>query len=618
MAYSAAGGAVEKVLDFLKTEGESRTKSKKNGHETYQAYEKDFIRVKATLEAEIVQGKENVQKHTAHGQEQRARAEKCGAEMQECETVAAGHKENQKKSKREHDKDIAIKNKDRKELDTAVRALERALSVLRNTPAGAPAFLQQDTSRMEAVVAAIAAVVHAAGSVKSPAAQRVTEMLQLNQPQAQTQTYTSKSGSIIDKVSELLEDAETKLSALDTDIMKARHAFEVTQKALQNAFETEEEKRTQANKCKQDANAQAGEADTKLTGASNKYDADVKELDAAEMEFRETTSEHKKTQERLAKEIAAIKTAVQKLSTQLGGGFLQINKKAGKGYEQRARAASFLRKLGHELKSFGLLQAAASVSSRQPKFGKVLTLITDMIDHMEKKKQEAQDAEEKCKTELAKITKDLAVNGRLYEKQDARLTKITSDIENIKTEIAQNQEELQETQRAAAEADALRFGEAQDHKQEVEELDKAIDVLSSVYEDIKDEGLGKLVLSILQDAIDGAKTEKEESESTERKAQKMHEKVQQARQVAIMKNQTQGDALKNELQSLGVRRNDVSGDRTDAQSNLQSSKELQSETTARCTQTVQSHAERMATMDREIEGLKDAVAILTNNDNVEE
>lgn len=596
--------------NFLTRNRKAVRRAKKNNLDTYREYEKEHIKESATLEAEIGNGDEKVQEFTAHAQEQRARSEKCRAEMQEAETIGAGIKENMKASKQEHDEDTSIKNKDRVELATAVNALERAITVLKAQPSGGAAFLQQDTSKMEAVVAAVAAVVHAAGSVKSPAAQKVTEMLQLNQPQASVQNYTSKTGGIIEKVGELLEEAENKLSELDSLIMKARHAFEVTQQAFQAAFNTEGDRRTQGKKCMEDATAQAGEADTKLAGATSKFEADSRELSEAKQEYRGKTKEHNEAQERLTKEIAALDSGIQKLSTFVAAGFLQISKKAGKGHDQRARAASFLRKLGHELKSFGLLQAAVSVSSRTEKFTKVVQLITDMIDRMEKKMQAAQDAEEKCKTELAKLKKDVAISANIFAKTDARVTKMTSDIANIETEVGQAQSDLKETREASADSEQLRIKEATNHKAEQEELNKAIEVLSSVLEDIRDV-VGELVVTILQDAIDSSKAEKEESDNAERKSKNMHEKVQHARQVAMAKNEMQIQSQKKELQSLAVRLNDLNSDRSDAQSNSQSAKELQGETVAKCTQKVQSHEEKMAAMQREIEGLKEAVAILT-------
>merc|ERR1719217_1371243 len=112
--------------------------------------------------------------------------------------------------------------------------------------------------------------------------------LKLAQPQATVSAYESKSGGIVEQISDMKEKAEETLSGARNTEMKENHNFQMMEQSLTDAITVCKEKLSAAKSSIATYTEEMGKAKGELEETTKTKAADVAYLDSLKLECSET------------------------------------------------------------------------------------------------------------------------------------------------------------------------------------------------------------------------------------------------------------------------------------------------------------------------------------------
>jgi len=496
-----------------------------------------------------------------------------------------------------------------------VDSLERALVVLKR---GQTSFLQaRDQDTLKKMTMSLSKIIEA-NWVNSKDKAVVQSLLQSTseendedlslQPQAKTSSYQSQGSGILDTISDMKEKAESTLSDARAAEMKANHEYEMLKQNLEMQISTMKKRMSEATTEKsglEDAKATAEEelSSTKKTLADDeKYLEDLKQ--SCSMKAQEWATRQKDA----AGELAAIAKAKEVLESGVKV-FLEVSSKTHSKNDEisakRDRVVAILSKL--EDHSYFFTQIKSEARAGGP-FDKVKGLIEDMITRLEKEAAEEADAKAFCDKETSESKAKQAELTATSDKSQVRIEKATATIAELKEQIKALQEQMAEMDAAQAEATSLRNKEheeylkaSKEYKDSAEAVANAIAVLTDYYssgsfvqtKEAPEFGgaktdIASTIMGMLEVAESDFTTLLAESEASEKEAQSNYDKLTKQNTITKTAN-TQ----------------EVKGKELDAVLSYLDKLKPQCETK------VMSYAERVAKREAEIEGLKEALEILS-------
>merc|ERR1719379_1291927 len=443
------------------------------------------------------------------------------------------------------------------------------------------------------------------------------------QPQAATSSYQSQGSGILDTISDMKEKAESTLSDARAAEMKANHEYEMLKQSLEMEISTMKKPGLE------DAKASAEEelAATKKTLADDeKYLEDLKQ--SCSMKATEWATRQKDA----AGELAAIAKAKEVLESGVKV-FLQVSTKAkvrdDGSASKRERIVSVLAKIAETDKSYFFAQVKSE--ARAGPFDKVKGLIESMITRLEKQAAEEAEAKAFCDTETSKSKAKQADLTAKSDKSQVRIEKATATIAELKTQIKTLQEQTAEMDAAQAEATALRSKEneeylkaSKDYKDSAEAVANAIAVLQEYYSSgsfaqVKEEpelggaktDIAETIMSMLEVAESDFTSLLAEAEASEKAAQSSYDKLtkQNALTKAASTEEVKGKEakVKSEETALLNYKEDFATTGKELDAVLSYLDKLKPQ----CETKVMTYAERVAKREAEIEGLKEALEILS-------
>merc|ERR1719160_2290202 len=269
------------------------------------------------------------------------------------------------------------------------------------------------------------------------------------------------------------------------------------------------------------------------------------------------------------------------------------------GDDARSQVVRILRQISKKSHSYKLMQLVASVQSDP--FGKVRGLIEDMIAKLTKEAAEEADQKSFCDEEIGESkAKQADLSGKL-DKTTSRIAKAEADKAKLTEEIKMLEQEIAEIDAGQAEATKVRQKEheeylkaSSDFKDSAAAVAKAIDVLSEYYNNAgfaqvaskeapefggAKSDVGSTIVSVLEVAESDFTSLLAETEADESSAQAAYDKLTEENTV-----------------TKTTKAADVKG---------KVSQEKQLEVA------LGNYAERKAKREQEIEGLKEALEILS-------
>jgi hypothetical protein len=523
------------------------------------------------------------------------------------------------------------------ELVDTVDSLERAIVVVGR---GQVSFLQsRDKDEMQKYTMALSKIIESNWVNKEDKA-AVQSLLQSStsdgdedlslQPQASAAAYSSQGGGILDTIKDMKEKAESTLSDARAEEMKAAHAFALTKQALETELATMKKRMSEATTEKSGLEESKASAEEELTATEKTLADDEKYLEELKQSCSMKAAEWETRQKDAAGEMAAIAKAKEVLVSGVKV-FLQVTSKTqtkdNADDAKRQRVVSLLQNIKDRSYFFSQLKSTA----RDGPFAKITGLIEGMISRLEKEAAEEADAKSFCDAETKKSKAKQAELTATSDKHAVRIEKATATIAELKEKIKMVQEQMAEMDASQAEATALRTKEheeyakaSKDYKDSAEAVANAISVLEAYYSGGsfvqskqapelggKSGDIASTIMGMMEVAESDFTTLLAESEAQEKAAQTAYDKLKEQNAVTRAANVEDVKGMEASVKSEDSALLNYKEDYATTGKELDSVLLYLDKLKPQCETKVMSYAERVAKREAEIEGLKEALEILS-------
>lgn len=632
-ALSLVSGAspIAKVIQLLQ---DLHAKVSKEGEEADAVYEElsgSCKKKNQQLGFEIKAGSREVEELSAAIQDHRAKGEALQQKIGDLTGKISSAEQDLKQATEIRHKERSDFVAEQQELEDTIHTLGRAIAVIgREMNKGGASMVQLQSAT--SLVQAIGALVQAT-AIGAADAGRLTALVQSSDSSDDSdmgapagEVYTSKSGGIVGVLEDLLAKAQAQLDSLTKAETTNQYNFDRLGGSLSDEIKYGNKDMAESKKNL----AATSEARSTATGDLDATSLDLKsdkdglqELKQDCMESANDYAENKKSRE---EELAAITKAKEIIveATSFGQtSFVQISTSADlSNYE----AVRFIRDLARKNNSPSLSQLAsrmAAVMHGTGGFDKVIALIRDMIAKLEN--EAGADATEKafCDKEMAETTEK-------KEDKEQDINKLTTSIDQKSAKSSKLKEQVAELQKALADlaenqatATKIRGDEKALYVKTKSDTEKGLAGVKAALKVLRDyyggqashgsaSGAGQGIIGLLEVVESDFSKSLAEMIATEEGAASAYDRGTKENQMERkMKEQDAKYKAKeaSELDKAGV---DATSDRAGIQEELDAVMEYFATLQRRCVAKAESYSDRAAARVAEIQGLKEALDILSS------
>jgi len=450
------------------------------------------------------------------------------------------------------------------------------------------------------------------------------DSLSLHQPQAKTSAYESHSDGIVTTLEDMKDKAEDALQGARKKEMKAQHSFALIEQSLADAIETLKDRQSDASSSKQDNVQAKGKASGELASTQKNKASDESYVNELTNDCKAKASEWEERQRTSSEEMAAIAKAAEILSSGVKA-FVQVSSKNVKDVsELRQKATDLLKKLSRKYQSFALMQAAHMALSDP--FVKVRGLIENMIAKLQEESNKDATHEAFCQEEMAKTTKSRENKTMRSDKFQARIDEATSTIAELTDSVRELQSQISSNHDAQKAATALRNEQhnaytkaSQDYSESAEAVARAVEVLKNYYQSGGAPGsargdAGHSIIEILEVAESDFTRLLAESEAEEREAADAYDALTKKNKESNLAKKAEVQGKQSEVKTLEVALTHFREDHTTVNKELDAVMSYLDKLKPDCASKAMSYEERKARREAEIDGLQDALQILSADD----
>merc|ERR1719355_79597 len=444
---------------------------------------------------------------------------------------------------------------------------------------------------------------------------------------------TLDSNAIVDTLTEMTDEAEESLTTTRKREQEAAQAFALLKQSLESETKGMKEELGESTQFKASSAEKLAAAQEDLVVTTKAFDEDtayLKELkrdcQTRAREFEVTVKDNNAELTALgkAKAILLKKFALVQTSTKVHA----LAKAQMQDEDPKARALRSIEKLGRKLGSTALISLAYRAASDP--FGKVRSMIEDMIAKLLQEAAEEATQKAFCDKEIgeSKASKD-EKQGKL-DKTNSRLEKAESTIATLTEQVTTLSAEIAESDKALADATALRSKEKATFKAVEKDLSEsqeacaaATEVLREYYEGASliqmgqktqsqtdEQGDGSGILGMLEVAESDFAQGLAEARTVESAAQAEFDKLSSESKMLKATKSMEIKGKQSEIGSLKTTVSDLGSDKEGLTGELDAVLAYLDKLKPQCETKVPSYAERKAAREQEIEGLKDALEIL--------
>jgi predicted nucleic acid-binding Zn-ribbon protein len=453
-------------------------------------------------------------------------------------------------------------------------------------------------------------------------------------------TYGSHSGNIIETLEDLLEKAQGQLADARKKEQTSTHNFELLKQSLEDQIKF--------------ASKEKAAAEQDLSGSSEKKAVAVGDLEVTSKDLTEnektledvthdcaTKAEDFESETRSrAEELQALAVAKKALTESTGAaasatyGFAQASFLQMKAFAPDSIAGSKATRLVSDMArkhgSAALAQLASRMSSAMrvsnndsaDPFGKVKSLIRDMIDRLET--EAGADATQKayCDKETSESNEEKAGLSSTDEKLSNKIDQMTARTNKLKEQISSLQNTLAALVKSQAEADNLRKKEhaaytqnKADLEQGIEGVKVALNVLREYYANdnvAHDAAKGEAggIVGLLEVVESDFSKGLAESVATEEGAKAAYDTLTKDNQIDKAAKEKDVEYKSKEALNLDKAVAEATSDRSNVRTQLDAVLEYLTKLGNMCVAKPESYEERTRRRQEEIEGLQTALKIL--------
>jgi hypothetical protein len=458
--------------------------------------------------------------------------------------------------------------------------------------------------------------------------------------------FESSTGGIVDTVVAMQEKAEDTLSELRKKEMADQNSYSLIAAGLTRDISHIKEKLADATQNKATSMQKQEQAGSKLSETQTSKAADEEFLATLRTDCQTKASEWEQRESSANEEMSVIDKAKEILVSGVKA-FVQVSEQTRRAkWDQvqvgnkavRKEFSQALRRLSRKYHNFALSQIAAKAMSDP--FVKVRGMCEEMIAKLMKEAEEEATQEAFCQTEIAKSKKAQETKQAGLDKFKARIDTATTSIAELTRSIETLTAEVATIDSTQAEASSIRNAEnaeykkaSADYKQSAEAVAKAIDVLKSYYEGSfvqvaairsvrkssggqptfgsAKSGSASSIVSILEMSREDFTSLLEECESEESEAAAAYDKLTNENKISKAAKETEIKAKESEVKSLKVALENAQEDHSGVQQEMDAVMAYFEELKPQCETKVVDYAARKAAREQEIEGLKNALEILS-------
>jgi chromosome segregation ATPase len=438
---------------------------------------------------------------------------------------------------------------------------------------------------------------------------------------------TSGSGeSILETLEEMKEKAEETLSGVRMTEMKAGHNYQMMVQSLTDAVELGKSKVSDAKSLKATLAQTSGKAKGELELTQKGKMADTVFLSTLKTECETAAKEFAEKETTSKGEMAAIEKAKSILSEKVKVFFVQTAERdpfaddASTDDEKRAAVRAHLvadlKALSHKVSSFAMMELASSAS--QDPFEKVKGLITDMIAKLVSEANAEATQKAFCDEETAKSKKEMAEKSMRSDELNSRLDTaaaskgtLLQSIKDLTEEIADMDAKTSESTKLRAEEHATYLKASADFKMAAKAVEDAIRVLKEFYAGSgTTSDASATICGILETS--GAEFTKMymEVETTETEAVSAFKKMSDEDKVTKAAKEAEIKGAESEIKSLDVSIQNSGEDIKMVTKELDAVMSYLDKLKPQCETKAMTYEEKKAKREAEIEGLKEALALL--------
>merc|ERR1719471_1559742 len=401
------------------------------------------------------------------------------------------------------------------ELADVVDTLGRAIGLLEKEMAKNPAaFAQMGTApRLDGLVQSLDAIVDAA-SFSNADKQKLLSMVQAQQSEVDDDeelgapaaaTYKSHSTGILDVLEDLKEKAEESLNKVRKAETSAKHNYAMLKQSLTDQIAADSKDMSDEKSSKASSEEAKAIAEGDLANTVKDLADGEKNLQTTSTSCMTTAADHEANVKSRKEELAAIAEASKLLKESTPGAvsqtysFLQEESRSQLKTRTdlaRIEVVTLVKRLAEKHHSAALAQLASRIAAvlrfgtagGEDPFGKVKSLVADMISKLEK--EAADEATEKsyCDEQIAKTEAKKAELEDDTAKLTSKIDKAAAKSAGLKADVKELQAELSALAKQQAEMDSMRMEERANYAQAKSDLElglagvrKAIGVLREYY-----------------------------------------------------------------------------------------------------------------------------------------
>jgi len=457
--------------------------------------------------------------------------------------------------------------------------------------------------------------------------------------------YKSKSGGIVDVLTDMKEKADTELSDLRKKETTDAHNFDLLKLSITDAIAANNKELDENKATKAEAEETLAAAEGELAATNKVLSEATTGLDLVHADCMEKASDHEITVKGRAEELAALAKAKKIIQQMTAGAVKQSYSFLQTGLTTSADLANLevvnlVRKLAREQHSTALAQLASRLKAviqygangGDDPFAKVKGLITDMIAKLMKEAEAEASEKAYCDEEMAKTKAKKEELSDDIEKLTTKIDSDTSSSKRLKEEVTGLQKALAELADSQAEMDKVReethaafVSAKEDLEQGIAGVQGALEVLRNYYQaeegsfmqqpaapekHEKSSGAGGSIIDILEVAESDFTKNLAEEETEEAAAQEEYEKTTQENKINKATMEQDVKYKTQEYVGLDKAIAENSADRDGLQTELDAVLEYYEKIKDRCIAKPETYEERKKRREAEIAGLKEALSIL--------
>jgi len=608
---------------------------------------------------------------TAKGDAERfaATKEETAAEIVELETKIGELSDTIASNGKDLKAATAIREKEAKDFEAADAELTETIGMLRRAIAilekemSKGAFLQ--TNSMQEVADALSSLVAATGvrGVSPTDQAKLQAFLQddMLQPAGAPapEAYQSQGGGIVSAMEDMLEKAEAQRSDGQKAEMEANHNFEMLKQSLSDAIKTEEGELSAAKKGKAMAEEANAAASGELERVTKEIADDQKKLKDLQHECMTRAEEHEMEQKERAAELEALAMAKKILQEKTGGAtertydsFLQLQATTKARARTRTRGVptrvvSALQRLAKDMGVPALAQLAVRVRSEvmlgADPFAKVKQMIQEMMEKLLAEAKEEAGKKAFCDKEMAETKAKRDDKQGEVDDLTTKIDKAAAKIAKLKEEVSVLEKELGEIAAEQKVANEIRANEKaawaeakSDFEQGLEGVQMALQVLRDYYaqkddatellqggddtgdlgaamslaQNTKSSGAAGGIIGMLEVAESDFSKMLAEGSAAEDQAQKEYDTVTEDNRVTTAAKTTEVKYKNKDKKETEAYLEETKSDLGTSQTELGAVLEYWEKLQPQCVAKPEPYEERKKRREKEIAGLKEALAIL--------